>query len=383
MLSRNYFYTEKKESFFEEVECCKNIVQDKFSTTSIIGITFFVNALNNNDFDKKRKMIKSSFQKIINNLPINILSQPAGDCIAIEIWTHNSCDSLIYKRKYGVSYTIYSDSFGKSIWCLGLSANNSDLSMREQVTFSFEKMKTILFAEGFTMDHVVRQWNYIPQILKNTKENNLLYQNYQLFNEIRQSYYSKYKQNRSYPAATGIGMDFGTMTIDFVAIKSNDAKIVNINNPNQVNAYNYGQEVLVGSSLIETDKKTPLFERAKYLSSFDNAFIFISGTASIVGEKSLGLDDVIEQTNITIKNIFNLTSVENLKLNCSTESKLSYLRVYVKRREDMNTIIKVCKDHYGNIPTLFVKADICRDDLLVEIEGEAEFTFDSNKGKIS
>lgn len=379
MLSRSHFYIEKKESFLEEVECCKIMVQDKFPQPTIIGITFFVNALNNNDFCKKRKMIQSAFKKKFKNLPLNILSQPAGDYIAVEIWTHSTCDSLIYKRKYGVSYTIYSDSFGKSIWGLGLSTNNFDLSMREQATFSFEKMKTILFSEGFTMDHVLRQWNYIPQILNYTKENNLFHQNYQLFNEIRQSYYSIYKRNKSYPAATGIGMDFGTITIDFLAIKSNEAKIVDIDNPNQVNAYKYGQEVLVGPSFIKNNKKTPLFERAKYLSSFDNALIFISGTASIVGEKSLGLEDVIEQTNITFKNISDLTSTQNLKLLCNAESKCSYLRVYVKRREDMNAIINICKDHYGDIPILFVKADICRDELLVEIEGEAEFTIDSNK----
>jgi enamine deaminase RidA (YjgF/YER057c/UK114 family) len=237
-------------------------------------------------------------------------------------------------------------------------------------------MQAVLSAEGFSMDDLVRQWNYIPAILKTTTEDNRLYQNYQLFNDIRQYYYGIYKRNRIYPSATGIGMDCGPVTIDFLAVQKKETTfIAGLNNPNQIDAYNYGQEVLVGSPLKENErKKAPLFERAKYIGNSENGFVFISGTASILGEKTIGLNDVTQQTGVTIHNLSELISTDNLKPvnNSLNEHHYVYLRVYVKREEEVNSVMKTCKEQYGDIPILYVKADVCRDDLLVEIEGEME-----------
>ena len=63
-------------------------------------------------------------------------------------------------------------------------------------------MKAILEKEGMSFDHVVRQWNYIGNILE--IKNGL--QNYQVFNEVRSEFYKKYRTVHGYPAATGIGM---------------------------------------------------------------------------------------------------------------------------------------------------------------------------------
>jgi enamine deaminase RidA (YjgF/YER057c/UK114 family) len=332
------------------------------------------------DFFEKRETAKAYLDESFENLPLSILSQPAGKGIALEIWTHDTCKNVLYKKCCGLNYTVYEDSFGKTVWGFGLSTSDPDLSFREQATFSFERMQLILSKEGLTMDHLVRQWNYIPEILKTSVENGRTYQNYQLFNDIRQYHYGIYKRNGIYPAATGIGMDTGPVTIDFMAVRPNDSTVTaGLKNPNQTNAYQYGQEVLVGSPLKENEiKKAPLFERAKYIGSAAEGLVFISGTASIAGEQTIGLNDVAEQTNITINNISNLTSEANLK-SIGIASKQSsavptYLRVYVKNTcpEDRNTIKKICTQRYGDIPILYVKADICRDNLLVEIEGEAE-----------
>jgi hypothetical protein len=84
------------------------------------------------------------------------------------------------------------------------------------------------------MDHLVRQWNYLPDILRTTTENGRLYQNYQLFNDIRQYYYGIYKRSTVYPSATGIGMDCESVSIDFFAVQLHDSiRLVGLNNPNQ------------------------------------------------------------------------------------------------------------------------------------------------------
>jgi hypothetical protein len=197
-------------------------------------------------------------------------------------------------------------------------------------------------------------------------ENGHCYQNYQLFNDIRQYYYGIYKRNSIYPAATGIGMEAGMVTLDFFAVKKNEAvRITRITNPKQINAYSYGQTVLVGSPIQANElKKAPLFERAKYIGTNEEALVFISGTASILGELTIGINDVNLQNRTTIANVTELTAQEN----CPS---YSYLRVYVKRPEDTGTVREICTQRYGNIPILYVQADVCRDDLLVEIEGEA------------
>ena len=48
---------------------------------------------------------------------------------------------------------------------------------------------------------------------------------------------------------------------------------------------------------------------------------------------------------------------------------LTRLRAYVKRAADIPTVREVCEARLGPIPALYVKADVCRDELLVELEG--------------
>ena len=170
-------------------------------------------------------------------------------------------------------------------------------------------------------------------------------------------------------------MDCGPITIDFVAVKPHENTLVaGLSNPNQINAFSYGQEVLVGSAIRENEnKKAPLFERAKYIGAKENALVFISGTASIAGEKTIGSEDIKEQSQVTIQNISDLTSGDNIQSVGAEMSKkdYTYLRVYVKREEDFDIVRKICHEKYGDIPILYVKADICRNDLWVEIEGES------------
>jgi hypothetical protein len=46
------------------------------------------------------------------------------------------------------------------------------------------------------------------------------------------------------------------------------------------------------------------------------------------------------------------------------------LRVYIKKQEDFNAVKTICAEHFPKAPAIFIEADICRDDLLTEIEAE-------------
>ena len=106
------------------------------------------------------------------------------------------------------------------------------------------------------------------------------------------------------------------------------------------------------------------------------ATIFISGTASITSSETRHLGDAATQTRETLDNIVALVSEENLRrhglpgLGTSLEG-LGLVRVYIKRQEDYAKVRAVCEQRLGELPAVYAIADVCRPDLLVEIEGIA------------
>jgi hypothetical protein len=223
-----------------------------------------------------------------------------------------------------------------------------------------------------TIDNVVRLWYYIRNIL--TVENG--YQNYQAFNEIRNEFYQRYRNVDGYPAANGIDMKLGGVVIDFCAIEAYESLRINtIDSPHQINPYTYGQQVLEGLIFEgKIQKQAPQFEIAKLLSNCQFSALYISGTASIIGQDTIGKDDVIEQTTITIDKITKLIEKQNISRFLdhldNLSIKYSLLRVYIKGNEDFELIISICNSFYKSIPISFIEADICREKLLVEIEAE-------------
>jgi hypothetical protein len=125
-------------------------------------------------------------------------------------------------------------------------------------------------------------------------------------------------------------------------------------------------------------KTTPKFERGKIVITDKNIDIYISGTAAILGEKTIDKSDISSQTQTTISNILKLISQENIRKCVPKEyhsrlsynvAQLSYLRAYVKKERDIPRVQNICKQYFHDTPSVFLSADICRDDLLVEIEG--------------
>ena len=86
--------------------------------------------------------------------------------------------------------------------------------------------------------------------------------------------------------------------------------------------------------------------------------------------------DAARQTEQTIENIQRLISRENFARHGisgagATLEDLAKIRVYVKREEDFETCRAVCERRFGPLPAIYAHADVCRPDLLVEIEGVA------------
>jgi enamine deaminase RidA (YjgF/YER057c/UK114 family) len=167
----------------------------------------------------------------------------------------------------------------------------------------------------------------------------------------------------------GVSLDFcAVMTKESVTIKP-------IDNPNQVNPYEYGQEVLrVVAGKGKSIKSQPLFERALLISGKERSTLFISGTASILGQDITGIEDIEKQTIVTLDNIEKLTDKKRIgDITGKTDKewgKFILLRVYVKNQNDFAKVKMICQKRFPGVPSIFIQSDICRDNLLVEAEAE-------------
>ena len=283
-----------------------------------------------------------------------------------------SDEKIFFKSLDGSRYVIVESEKGRELWANGLLAGIDFPDTKLAATKAFGMMKQILDKECMSFNHIVRQWNFIGNILDISKEGEKKYQNYQIFNEVRSEFYKTYRTIKGFPAATGIGMKHNGVAIDFLAIAKTDSIIsCPIENPQQINPYSYGHEKLIG-----TLKQVPQFERAKLIVNGSSSTLFVSGTASIIGQDTVGKDDLTKQTQVTIENIRTISDKKNLIGYIKEEIKYpeiySYIRVYVKYLSDIPKVRSICLEHYGDIPSVFIQADVCRNDLLVEIEGEVK-----------
>jgi len=279
-----------------------------------------------------------------------VLESPAAD-LSVE---RPTCE--------GLAYTVVTGPGGaRQVHGGGISSDAGLEDTAARARDAFMKMEAILRCAGMTFDHVVRQWNYIESLLAIETAGCRGHQAYQAFNDVRTLVYEPAEFPAGYPASTGIGQAAGGVAIEFLALDAPpNVAVVPFSNPRQVDAHRYSAGLLVGESIEDLPRKsTPKFERAKRVARGGEQVIFVSGTAAIVGERSVAPGDVAEQTRTTIENIAALIG----------DRRLSRLRAYVKRTEDVATVSSICEAAFGPIPALYVQADVCRDDLLVELEG--------------
>jgi enamine deaminase RidA (YjgF/YER057c/UK114 family) len=123
-------------------------------------------------------------------------------------------------------------------------------------------------------------------------------------------------------------------------------------------------------------RQSPKFARAMALATGKYVTTWISGTASIVNSETQYPGDIERQTEQTIDNIEKLISADNFHRHGISNagaslSDLTKMRVYLKRAADLPKCQAICERRFSAVPAIYITADICRPDLLVEIEGVA------------
>lgn len=350
----------------DQLKSCINKLAEINSSKQVFKINFFVDKeLFKASEDFRKRMKEEITGSLGHHTLLSYISQPPlNSKVIAEVFFY---DPVVWKAEYVSRPQGEAVMFSKenTHFLIGFVQSHAKSGCRIQAEESFLAMQELLACKQFSVGSVIRQWNYIEDLLGADDGK----QHYQEFNDVRAAFYSNAFEFSGYPAATGIGTSGGGIMLEFIAMESDKAITKGLNNPHQIAAHKYSPEVLAGMANIQ--KSTPRFERARYLETFGNKMIFISGTAAIVGEHTTGINDPAEQTKVTIQNIQQLYSRKVLKdINGLLQPKYGHARVYIKKQEDSASIQRMCKRYYGDLPIVYIIADICRDELLVEIEGE-------------
>ncbi|MFD1930992.1 FkbO/Hyg5 family chorismatase [Nonomuraea mangrovi] len=170
------------------------------------------------------------------------------------------------------------------------------------------------------------------------------------------------------PAATGIGSLGGG--ISWYLLASRTGRVRNLENPRQVPAPSYPHRY---------GPRPPKFARATSFTpdGLDGAGdLFVAGTASILGHRTVHAGDVEKQCDVTFGNMATVIGRENLLANGIDDSRtlkdLRFVKVYVRHEEDVPVVAAKCEEAFSDTAEIaYFTVDICRSDLLVEIEGIA------------
>ncbi|WP_395376878.1 hypothetical protein [Marinicella sp. W31] len=223
-----------------------------------------------------------------------------------------------------------------------ITIKGEEAQVAEQTAYSYRRAYEI--SQQLQMPHLIRAWNYFPDI--NWQVSGL--ENYQQFCVSRYETLNKLDKHRApYPAATAIGSKNKQYAYIFFFSKKT-AQV--IENSRQVSAWDYPSMY---------SPKQPVFSRAVQFQKL----LICSGTASVVGHKTLHENDFELQFTEMLKNIQVLidTSAFDYPL------KDGYYKFYLRDRAQLPLLLSLI-DKYGLKKFMVFEGDICRESLLLESE---------------
>jgi chorismate lyase/3-hydroxybenzoate synthase len=190
--------------------------------------------------------------------------------------------------------------------------------------------------------YFVRMWNFVGSINEVDAG-----ERYQLFCAGRHDAFiaAGYHHDVDLPSASAVGMPGRGLIAYFLAAR--DAG-VQVENPRQVAAYNYPPEY---------GTKSPSFSRATVWRDT----VFVSGTSSVVGHATVHIGDVSAQLDETVQNIEAV-----LARTGRTLANVVAAKTYLRNAADYELVSRRLAGVFT--VNLFLEADICRKELLLEIE---------------
>ncbi len=219
--------------------------------------------------------------------------------------------------------------------------------------------------------HPVRFWNFVPQLHTPSGDG---VDRYMVFNSGRfaacEHWHGSARDfDHALAAASGVGIVGSALAVHCLAADSPGRPV---ENPRQVPAYKYSKRY---------GPRPPCFARATRVTrQIDEAWwLLVAGTASIRGEDTAFVGDLDGQVTETFANLDALLDAAEAAHAADRSgdgretARFTSLRVYVVHERDIPAVRDLVSARYPDVRDIeYLQADLCRDDLLVEIEGVAE-----------
>lgn len=213
-------------------------------------------------------------------------------------------------------------------------------------THAYERLLTHLGSRDDL--HLLRVWNYLGAINEGAGD----HERYRRFCSARADSMAAHGVAQ-YPAATAIGHGGAPGRLQVYALAAT-APGVAIENPRQVSAWRYPREY---------GPTAPSFARAMRT---PHDALAISGTAAVIGHASHHAGDVTAQVGEAVANLRALLERAGLP----EFGADSPLKVYVRHADDAAAVrVALARELAPSVPRLLLQGDICRRELLVEIDG--------------
>lgn len=205
------------------------------------------------------------------------------------------------------------------------------------------------FAEASPTPHLLRLWNYLDAINEGDGDT----ERYRLFCDGRAI--GMRTQQVRYPAATAIGRQDGVRVLQVYGLARSVAGTP-VENPRQMNAWRYPRQY---------GPTAPTFARGMRT---DAAQLLISGTAAVVGHASVHHDDLGAQTGETLANLDSLLAQASMRP--PHLGRGSLLKAYLRDPAGAPAVEATLRARFPALDgLLLLGGDICRSELLVEIDG--------------
>jgi len=282
--------------------------------------------------------------------PVTVVGQEA--CFGcglggIQVWAVKRGEVETLKMDNRVVGTVFGDEHARTCLLGGLEPASAG-SPGEQAVHVFEAMEKALALADMDFSHVIRTWFHLNDILSW----------YDAFNEARDSFFTpRGVFGRLVPASTGIGGSNAAgsaLSGDLLAVKPLDDRVqlLDVASPLQPEATAYGSS----------------FSRAVELDRPDQRQLFISGTASIDREgHTAHPGDPEKQVALTMDVVRAILESRDMPW-----ANVTRATAYFKRAEDAPAFLRYRADKgLADLPVLMVENDVCREDLLFEIEVDA------------
>jgi chorismate lyase/3-hydroxybenzoate synthase len=216
--------------------------------------------------------------------------------------------------------------------------------------------------------HPIRLWNHIPSIHGQMDQDR---DRYMVFNAGRYEAFAQWyggaeEFDQEVATASGVGHGGSDLVIHCLSAR---APGIAIDNPRQTAPHRYS---------VKYGPLPPCFARATLVNC--PGMILVGGTASIKGEDSLHNTDLHQQLSETLTNLASVVETAHQKFRPGINRTQSQwldcyrdIRVYYPRPMDAQPLQSMVRAAFKDACSIEMRrADLCRAELLVEIEGVAE-----------